>query len=384
MPTPPLSDADARAALEAFQAHGKKHLAAKALGLNSNTYADRLKVAYARGLHLSAGALGVIEQAKLAPMEAQGGWLHSYDEEGRKTGATYWKPPSPAELSFTDHVEAIRSAFEGMTPCEPIAPPPSVAGDLCTFIPYFDVHWGMHAWGRETGGPDYDLKSAAMDIRQATEAVLQMVPPAAQAIILIGGDFFHADDNRNETPANRHKIDVDGRHFKVIETAIVTLCSVIRRVREKHARTRIRVLRGNHDEHSHMVLTFALAGHFRADAAVEVEIDPRDLFMAQWGKSAIFAHHGDKAPPERQALYLSDTCPFWSETRHRHYYTGHVHKDIARDVGPLRWESLRAFAPSDSYAAGMGYASRRALRADVFHKVKGRVLTAHDPIERGP
>jgi hypothetical protein len=382
MPTPPMTDDDGREALRLVAEHGGYAYAARAMGIHVNTLKSRCELARKRGLHLSAGALGVVSKAGLAPVEAQGGWLHSYDDEGKKIGATYWKPPAPEEQGFTDHIETIRAAFEAVAPCEPVSPPPSVAEDLCTFLPYFDVHWGMHAWGRETGGPDYDLRSAALDIRQATEAVLQMVPASAQAIILIGGDFFHADDNRNETPANRHKLDVDGRHFKVIETAIVTLCSVIRRVRERHAHTRIRVLRGNHDEHSHMVLTFALAGHFRTDPAVTVEMDPRDLFMAQWGKSAIFAHHGDKAPPERQALYLSDTCPFWSETRHRHYYTGHIHKDLARDVGPLRWESLRAFAPSDSYAAGMGYASRRALRADVFHKVKGRVLTAHDPIER--
>jgi hypothetical protein len=111
-------------------------------------------------------------------------------------------------------------------------------------------------------------------------------------------------------------------------------------------------------------------------------MSPADLLMFEWGRCAIFAHHGDKAPPERLTLYVSDICPFWSATRHRHFYTGHIHKDTARDVGPVRWESLRAFAPPDSYAAGMGYTGRRALRVDTYDKRDGRVIIAMDPIER--
>jgi hypothetical protein len=55
---------------------------------------------------------------------------------------------------------------------------------------------------------------------------------------------------------------------------------------------------------------------------------------------------------------------------------------MARDIGPVKWESLRAFCPPDAYASGMGYASRRALKADVYHKVKGRIGSWFDPIER--
>jgi hypothetical protein len=81
-------------------------------------------------------------------------------------------------------------------------------------------------------------------------------------------------------------------------------------------------------------------------------------------------------------LYLSDVCPFWSDTRHRFCFTGHVHHDHSKDIGPLKWESLRAFTAPDAYASGMGYASRRALQAITFHKRDGVVLRAIDPIER--
>jgi hypothetical protein len=104
--------------------------------------------------------------------------------------------------------------------------------------------------------------------------------------------------------------------------------------------------------------------------------------MFQWGRSAIFSHHGDKGKPEQMVRYFSDICRFWSDTRHRHYFTGHVHHDQAKDFGAIKWESLRAFCPPDAYAASMGYASRRALQSITFHKVDGIVARAYDPIER--
>ena len=167
-----------------------------------------------------------------------------------------------------------------------------------------------------------------------------------------------------------------------MDTGVDLIAETAERLLEKHEDLTIRVLRGNHDEDSHRVLTFALAERYRLEPRVTVEKTPHDLFMKQWGRCLVSAHHGDTAPPERLTLYLSDVCPFWSDTRHRVMFTGHIHKDVAKDVGPLRWESLRAFCPPDAYASGMKYVSRRALQALTFHKVDGLVLRAIDPIER--
>lgn len=280
--------------------------------------------------------------------------------------------------------ERIREALEGMEAAEPVSPPESVMADLCAVYPLMDAHVGMLAWGRETGSQDYDLDHAAQDMRHAFAKVLALTPAAEQAVLLIGGDFFHSDDNRAETPANRHKLDVDGRFWKVLDVGIGIIAETIHKLLQKHVMVMVRVLRGNHDPHSSMTLNFALAERYRNETRVHIEKDPRDLFMMQWGKCAIFAHHGDKGKPQQMALYLSDVCPFWSETRHRHYLTGHVHHDHAKDLGPLRYESLRAFCPPDAYAASMGYGGRRALQSITFHKADGLVLRALDPIDRMP
>jgi hypothetical protein len=168
----------------------------------------------------------------------------------------------------------------------------------------------------------------------------------------------------------------------VLQSGVRLIVSVIQTLLEKHQKVTVRVLRGNHDEHAHMALTFALAGRYHDEGRVEVEENPRDIFMRQWGKCLIAAHHGDKAKPQNLVMQMAEVCPFWSATRHRHIFTGHIHHDRSQDFTGMRWESLRAFCPPDSYSAGMGYSPRRAMQSLTFHKERGLVLRAIDPIER--
>lgn len=305
-------------------------------------------------------------------------WAKTKNQDGTSYSVLL-KPPVEA---IPDLIERLQGAFSDVPAAMPVPAPEQVMSNLLALYPLMDAHVGMHAWGAETGGADYDLKLAVSDIVRGFAKVTAITPNAAAGLLIVGGDFFHADDNRAETPAHRHKLDVDGRMFKVVDAGVAVLAHVIDSLLHKHQTVRVRVLRGNHDEHSSVILTFALSERYRSEPRVTVDKDPRDLFMMQWGKCAIFAHHGDKAKPQSAALYVSDICPFWSNTRHRHYFTGHVHHDQAKDVGPLRWESLRAFCPPDAYAASMGFGGRRALQSVTFDQQSGIVLRAFDPLER--
>jgi len=374
-----------REIFDTVQRLGSKSAAARELGLDSKT------IRYAYAMAEASLNADVRTDYRLDPaikngMEAIG---------TRMVPALAWAkvPPKDGEIGYSLMLrpageppeavaERIREALEGIVPAEPVVAPENVMADLCAVYPLMDAHVGMKAWGRETGSQDYDLDHAAQDMRHAFAKVVAMTPAAEQSILLIGGDYFHSDDTRAETPANRHKLDVAGRFWEVLDVGIAIIAETILRLLQKHARIHVRVLRGNHDPHSSMTLNFALAERYREEPRVTIEKNPRDLFMMQWGKCAIFAHHGDKGKPQQMALYLSDVCPFWSETRHRHYLTGHIHHDQAKDIGPLRHESLRAFCPPDSYAASMGYGGRRALQSMTFHKVDGLVLRALNPIDR--
>ena len=370
-------------AVAAFKRTGSVAQAAREMGLGERSFKRLLDRA---GMTPDARTDYRLDPAIKNGMEAIG---------TRMVPALAWAkvPPKDGEIGYSLMLrpeaeqpeavaERIREALEGMDAAKPVVAPETVMADLCAVYPLMDAHVGMMAWGRETGSQDYDLDHAAKDMRHAFAKILALTPAAEQSILLIGGDYFHSDDTLAETPANRHKLDVDGRFWKVLDVGIAIIAETILHLLQKHARVHVRVLRGNHDPHSSMTLNFALAERYREEPRVTIEKTPRDLFMMQWGKCAIFAHHGDKGKPQQMALYLSDVCPFWSDTRHRHYLTGHIHHDQAKDIGPLRHESLRAFCPPDAYAASMGYGGRRALQSMTFHKADGLVLRALDPIDR--
>ena len=379
MPTPRLSDEDARAAYDAWEAHGRRaDLAAASLDMKPGKFDNRLSVAKARGMHLSPGARHSVSSAQLVPGEARGGHRRVYDESGKQIDTVRWSVPQDAPTA-EDTLARIAAAFSDIPAAPAVAPPTNAADDLCALFPLYDVHWGMHAWGAETGGQDYDLKLAESDLLGAFDRVLAVTPDCGHAVILIGGDFFHADDTRNETPAHHHKLDSDGRFFKTIDTAIRALDHIIRRVQAKASTVTVRVMRGNHDEHSHLPLTFALAERFR-DSRVTVLKEPRDLFMFQWGRASIFGHHGDKSTPTEFVLKLADVCPFWTESPHRKAYTGHRHKMAAQRIGGVAWEQLDAFCPPDAY--GSTWTGRRSFKADVFSKQSGLFMSAYDPLER--
>lgn len=360
-----------RADYEAVYARvGSYRGVARELGLDESTVRKSLQPKDP-ALDRAAQAVGTNMTPALA-------WLKTKADENGMAYSVMLKPVAEDR----DFMADLRAAFEGFEPAPPLAAPGQVVADLCTVYPLMDVHFGMLADKDETGVIDYDVKRAVQDMRLAFTKIGALTPASAEAILIVGGDFFHANDQTNQTPTNGHQLDVETRHWKVLRAGVDFISEVIELIARKHSRLTIRVLRGNHDPEAHKVLTFAMDQRYRLTPHIQVDMSEFELFMAQWGKCLIAAHHGDRAPPERLTLYLSDVCPFWSETRHRYCFTGHVHKDQARDVGPLRWESLRAFAPPDAYAAGMGYSGRRAMQALTFHKRDGLVLRAIDPIER--
>jgi hypothetical protein len=380
MPSAPLSDGELFKTYQAFERNNWKYnLTAKELDLNESSIRHRIGKFRERGLHLSPGAQEAMQATSLSGVEIAGGDRHVYDHDGKKTETVRWSVPK-LELELETVLERAATAFSDLPKAPAIPSPKHTSADLLTLYPLFDVHMGMHAWGDETGGDHYDLKLSASDMHMAVGNVMALSPNSEEAILLIGGDFFHGDDNTNQTPKSRHPLDVDGRHFKVLDTGIEVVAGTIERLASKHKRVTVRVLRGNHDEHSHMVLTLALAQRYRGHDRIVVDKSPRDIFMHQWGKCLIAAHHGDKQKPERLAMVLAEICPFWSASPYRIVFTGHLHSEESKDFPGIVWERFRAFCPPDAY--GAQFAPRRAMHAITFHKESGIATRAKDPIRR--
>lgn len=330
----------------------------------------RFKLSVPEGIRDAAAATG-LDLATLSH-----GWIKAKGEDGAPDVSGFFKTPRAPE----DFAERIRAVFEDMTPAPVVAPPKRCDADLLTLYPLFDVHLGMLSWGRETG-EDYDLTVASTQLRASMAGLIVDSPEAAAAVLLVGGDWYHGNDQTNATPRSRHVLDVDGRHFKVLETGIVLLGDLIDAALHKHAHVIVRVLPGNHDPVSCISLVLAIAQRYRLNPRVTVDRDPGEVWAMAWGRCLIAGNHGHRVKFDRMALWLAEHR-LWRYGQSRHCFFGHEHHEAVKDVGGVRCERLRPFAPRDAHSAGGGFAGHRGLQAITFCKVRGRRGTVIDEMLR--
>lgn len=370
MPTPPLSDALALEALDAWQRHRRSHKAAAAeLGIPERTFQNRLVIAKARGLD--------VDPAIRDSMAAVGTGLVpalTWAKTKNPDGTSYSVLLKPVQQDAESAADKIRATLEGLPPADAIAPPVRCDNDLITVYPLADVHIGMMAWGRETG-EDYDTAIATDRLRTWIARAVDASPASGDAVILGVGDLTHADDQTNQTPRSKHVLDVDTRHFKTLEMTIAALAYGVEYAARKHAHVTVRILPGNHDQTTYMAVMFALAERYRDNPRVTVQKVPGEFWLYRFGLNLFAAHHGHGGKPERMVMMLADEyAAEWGQTRHRVLWTGHLHHAKMQDIGGVTWEQLRAVTARDAHAAANAYIARAQLQAITFDRNAGEIM----------
>jgi len=373
MPTPPLSREAMLEAVSAWRDAGNNVArGAELVGMNYNTFKSRFERAKRAGLHLSGGAQAAMQDAGLNGVEAKGGWIHNYDNEGKKVGTTRWSAPDDARSD--DLIERVKRTIAGIEAAPVIPAPAHVSDNLLTVYPLADAHIGMMAWGQETG-EDYDTKIAADRVRSWVARAVDASPASGEAVILGVGDLTHADDQQNMTPRSKHILDVDTRHFKTLDATIAALAYSIEYAARRHSKVTVRILPGNHDQNTYLAVMFALCERYRDNPRVTVQKEPGEFWVHRWGQCLFAAHHGHGGKPERMVMWLADEhAADWGQTKHRIMWTGHLHHHKSADIGGMVWEQLRAITARDAYAAANAYTARAQLQAITFDKEHGEIM----------
>lgn len=275
-------------------------------------------------------------------------------------------------------VETIKGAFidfEGIA--VPVPPPATAIGTLLNLIPLNDIHVGMFAWARETA-LNWDLKISENTIGTAVVDLIERAPAADTAVILGGGDLTHADNNDNETARSGNKLDVDGRHQKIVETACRLVVLAIDIALRRHNQVIVRVLRGNHDDETAVSIAWFLHAWYRNEPRVIIDLDQSLFWEFVWGKVMLAATHGHEAkitdlPGIMAAYWPAD----WGNTLFRYAHGFHVHhKSGGRTSDTLNsvvWETHEAPIPPDGWHYGAGFASPRSLQCITYDADRGEV-----------
>lgn len=290
--------------------------------------------------------------------------------------AKWIKTRADGEPTIEDTIEALKGAFADVQPASPTPRAERSYTNALTLYPVPDMHLGLHVWGEENGGEDWDLKIAEASISAAFDELVAMTPASQTAVILGGGDQFHADNGQNRTPNSGNHLDVDGRYQKVIGTGCRLWAGLVCRALARHAHVVVRILPGNHDEHASVALAYYLSAYFRLDPRVTVSLDPSLFWWQRWGRTFLGATHGHLAKPKDMPLIMATRRPEdWGKSEHRYCHTFHVHhatKEVSEGGGVIT-ETHQAPVPQDSWHFGKGFLSGRSLQSIVYDDRDGEI-----------
>jgi hypothetical protein len=407
MSTPPLSEADMREVLKLREQYGNLQAAADATGRNRNTLSSRYQAA--RRWQAGRGEIGGPPIPEIgrppegfaiarnnAEYDADGNLRRQWVATKRDAGEAFEVPAGHVvkgvsalldadgrvaarwvktrEGDSEGLIEALERRFSAYAGAAALIPMPVAANDeLLTIYPLADLHFGLYAWGQESGD-DYDVDIATDLVRKTISSLVAKSEPSRRAVILGLGDLFHQNDQKNATPKSHHQLDVDGRWGRVFEAGARLMTDIVELVAQKHEQVDVVMLPGNHDEDASVCLRVALSLFYQNNARIKVHNKPGLHWFDRFGKCLFGATHGHTMRPDRMALMLANDRPQdWGETVHRSFYFGHIHHETAKEVGNVRVESFSTPAAKDAYAAGGGYRSGRAMSAITFHSTDGEI-----------
>lgn len=400
MPTVPLSNDALAQRVRVWRDHGRNISAsARALGLRRSTFQDSLATARARGLLTDEDAAA--RQGFCITSEST-----RFDKNGAVVARSITEKPEGSEYAPpADHtikgvstllgadgavraqwiktskgsigaglIEALQDAFAAFDGSSPRLPEPDAQAGRMTFYPVTDLHIGMMAWGVETG-EDWDLKIAGRELRARYDELIGDGPiGSSEAVVAFMGDILHQNDGTNETPAHKHKLDVDGRYPKVLRAAAELALHIVGRAAQRHAKVSVYVVPGNHDPEAAVALHLALSMFYRGNDRVTVCGEATGIHYHRFGASLIGIAHGDKISPQRMLHAMTADRPKdWGQTKCRRFYSGHRHQAKLETVGPLRCEIFAAPCAKDAFAYNGGFRSEREIIAIHFDELAGEI-----------
>lgn len=399
MPIEPLSDEDCVAAFNLWQESGRNYTkAAEAAGVVRATMQHRVMLAFKRKLVEDPRVRPGFEISRINEITNEDGEVIRTSVSQRpEAGDQFEMPPGyvPGKITVAlgpdgrvekqwlraapDNtgiaIDAIKAAFDAYEGRAELAPAPKQCDAmLMSVYPLADVHLGLMAWGRETG-ESYDLRIAGEKVRTNLQRLIRQSPDSETALVLNLGDFFHADDSRNQTPSSGFKLDVDGRYFKVLTTGVQLMMDCIDQCLQKHQRVYVRNLPGNHDPHASIALTVALSAFYSKEPRVSISDDPSEFFYHRFGNNLIGANHGHRVKPGKLAMHMAATrAEDWGKTFFRYYYTGHIHHETGfkKEDGVIV-ESFQSLAAKDAFHASHGYLGGQSIQSITLHYNDGEI-----------
>jgi hypothetical protein len=134
---------------------------------------------------------------------------------------------------------------------------------------------------------------------------------------------------------------------------------------------------GNHDfKLSHVLLQY-LGAYYRNCQDVNVIRCHKFRQYFEYGENLLGFTHGDGTKlQDLPFLMANEAAESWSRTKHRSFFTGHLHHEMVKDFKGVKVFQMPSLSGSDRWHHNHGYeGSTRALHGYILHPTKGIRVT---------
>ena len=370
--------------LDAIEKAGSKCGAARALGVYPSYISKTLKNVRARAAMQGVAPRANMNRVAPEPFIVKG-TSTLYDADGK--AKLQWVKTRVDQDKMEAAIRATIEALKEEIPHE--APAPLAVGrfdaNLMNCYVITDYHLGALSWGEETGA-DWDLKIAEDTLVAWFSRAIEQSPAAETALLAQISDFLHWDGFDPVTPAHRNLLDADTRFPKLVRVAIRVLRRVIRMLLAKHPKVHIIMADANHDPASQVWLREWLSVLYEDDPRVTVDTSPSPYNVFEFGKVAIFTHHGHKRKVTNVAEVLAAKFrEIYGRTKYAYAHMGHLHSVDVKENNLMIVEQHRTLAAPDAYAARGGWISGRDAKVITYHKdfgEVGRITVSYDMVAK--
>ena len=295
-----------------------------------------------------------------------------YNAEGKPSGQ-WVKSSIDSKAQELIMREAINAMKEEIPRLAAIEAPATSNEQLCNCYVITDYHLGMLSWKEETGD-DWDIKIAEELIVKWFKQAIAQSPNSKQAVFAQLSDFLHFDGMDAVTPSSKHLLDVDTRFAKLVRSAIRVLRIVIDMLLSKHEQVHIIMADANHDPVSQIWLREWFSVLYENEPRINVDKSPNPYNVFEWGKTALFFHHGHKRKVANVSeVFASQFREIYGRTKYAYAHMGHLHHLDVKENSMMIVEQHRTLAPADAYAARGGWLSGRDAKVITYSKDYGEV-----------
>ncbi len=239
-----------------------------------------------------------------------------------------------------------------------------------------DLHYGKLGWVDQIGEP-FNRGICRERLLESTDGLISRINSFGgmdEVIIGVGGDWFHIDNQRQQTTRGTPQ-DADGTFMQIFSEGCQLAFDHIEMWRRAVPKVKVVKVRGNHDYMSTSFLVNWLQAMYKDAEDVDVSECHKDRHYEKVGNTLLGLTHGDSTKDkDLGSLMALEAKQHWSDTKYRLWLTGHWHSQIVSESYGVLVEHLPSLAGTDAWHKAHGYVgNRKGLMAHVIDHQDGVV-----------